>query len=67
MQVLTIENLPEGDPIGPRGAGEISVNLALPAVANALAAALQHPITQLPMTPERVIALLEAGAESSKP
>lgn len=67
MQVLAIENLPEGDPIGPRGAGEISVNLALPAVANALAAALQRPITQLPMTPERVIALLEAGAESSTP
>jgi CO/xanthine dehydrogenase Mo-binding subunit len=36
-------------------------------VANALAAALQHPITQLPMTPERVIALLEAGAESFTP
>ncbi|WKL17002.1 molybdopterin-dependent oxidoreductase [Comamonas testosteroni] len=67
MQVLAIENLPEGDPIGPRGAGEISVNLALPAVANALAAALQHPITQLPMTPKRVIALLEAGAEPFTP
>ena len=67
MQVLAIENLPTGDPIGPRGAGEISVNLALPAVANALATALQHPITQLPMTPARVIALLEAGPESSIP
>ena len=67
MQVLAIENLPKDDPIGPRGAGEISVNFALPAVANALAAALQRPITQLPMTPERVIALLETGAESSTP
>ena len=65
MQVLAIENLPKDDPIGPRGAGEISVNFALPAVANALAAALQRPITHLPMTPQRVIALLEADPEAS--
>lgn len=61
MEVLAIENLPAGDPIGPRGAGEISVNIATPAVANALAAALRQPLTCLPLTPERAIALLEAA------
>lgn len=60
MAVIAIENVPEHDPIGPRGAGEISVNIATPAVANAIAAALGHPVTRLPMSPERVIALLES-------
>lgn len=67
MQVLAIENLPKDDPIGPRGAGEISVNFALPAVANALATALQHPVTHIPMTPARVIAALESSLESVTP
>ncbi|KKW67167.1 aldehyde oxidase [Lampropedia cohaerens] len=59
MEVLAIENLPAGDPIGPRGAGEISVNVAVPAVANALAQALQRPVTRLPVFPADVIAMLE--------
>ena len=67
MQVLAIENLPKDDPIGPRGAGEISVNFALPAVANALATALQHPVTHIPMTPARVIAALESSQELVTP
>ena len=67
MQVLAIENLPKDDPIGPRGAGEISVNFALPAVANALATALQQPVTHIPMTPARVIAALESSQESITP
>lgn len=59
IDVIAIENLPTGDPIGPRGAGEISVNIATPTVANALAAALRQPITRLPLTPAQAIALLE--------
>ncbi|QIL79922.1 molybdopterin-dependent oxidoreductase [Diaphorobacter sp. HDW4A] len=62
MDLIAIENLPPDDPIGPRGAGEISVNFAVPAIANALSAALAHPITRLPMTPLRVIALLEQAS-----
>ena len=59
MELMAIENLPPGDSIGPRGAGEIGVNLVVPAIANALGVALQKPVTRLPMTPLRVIALLE--------
>lgn len=60
MEVLAIQNLPEGDPIGPRGAGEISVNVAAPAVANAIARALQRPVERLPMLPHHVITALES-------
>lgn len=59
MEVIAIQNLPDGDPIGPRGAGEIGVNLATPAVANAIAIALDHPVARLPVQPEHVIAMLE--------
>ncbi|MNY04185.1 putative xanthine dehydrogenase subunit D [compost metagenome] len=59
MDVIAIENLPDGDPIGPRGAGEISVNFAVPAIANAIAVALRHPVTRLPVQPAQVIAILE--------
>lgn len=62
IDVIAIENLPPGDPVGPRGAGEISVNIATPAVANALAAALRQPLTHLPLTPSQAIALLEGGS-----
>ncbi|WP_420992095.1 xanthine dehydrogenase family protein molybdopterin-binding subunit [Cupriavidus sp. 30B13] len=62
MDVIAIQNLPDGDPIGPRGAGEISVNFATPAVASAIAAALGHPVTRLPVQPAQVIALLEKPA-----
>jgi CO/xanthine dehydrogenase Mo-binding subunit len=67
MQVLAIENLPEGDPIGPRGAGEIGVNFATPAVANAIATAIGRPVNHLPLTPARVIAWLETTQEAVAP
>lgn len=60
MEVLAIQNLAQGDPIGPRGAGEISVNIATPAVANAIARALQRPVERLPMLPHHVITALES-------
>ncbi|RMX08685.1 aldehyde oxidase [Corticibacter populi] len=63
MELLAIENLPPGDPVGPRGAGEISVNFAVPAVANALSNALRRPVTHLPLQPAQVIALLETADE----
>lgn len=60
MAVIAIQDLPENDPVGPRGAGEISVNIAVPAVANAIGVALRHPVTRLPVQPAQVIAMLEA-------
>ncbi|UZG44673.1 xanthine dehydrogenase family protein molybdopterin-binding subunit [Caldimonas thermodepolymerans] len=57
--VTAIENLMEGDEIGPRGAGEISVNIAAPAVANAVTAAIGMPVDRLPIRPDTVLDYLE--------
>ena len=59
FDVWAVEGLPEGDTAGPRGTGEISVNIAAPACANAIACALQAPIDRLPVRPETVFRLLE--------
>ncbi|MGY4830638.1 xanthine dehydrogenase family protein molybdopterin-binding subunit [Sphaerotilaceae bacterium SBD11-9] len=57
--VSAIENLLPGDPIGPRGAGEISVNIAVPAIANAVSAALGMPVNRLPIAADDVLDFLE--------
>lgn len=57
--VTAIEDLPEGDPIGPRGAGEIGVNVAAPAVANAVSAAIGMPVDRLPITASDILDFLE--------
>lgn len=59
MEILAIEDLPEGDAVGPRGAGEIGVNIAVPAVANAIGAALGVPVRRLPVAPDDVLDILE--------
>ncbi|RYY70188.1 MAG: aldehyde oxidase, partial [Comamonadaceae bacterium] len=58
-EVIAIENLPEGDRVGPRGAGEIGVNIAVPAVANAVSAAIGMPVDSLPIAPDAVLDFLE--------
>lgn len=57
--VTAIENLMPDDRVGPRGAGEISVNIAAPAVANAVTAAIGMPVDRLPITPDAVLDFLE--------
>ncbi len=59
MEILPLEDLPEGDLIGPRGAGEIGVNIAAPAIANAIGAALDAPVRRLPVMPDHVLDVLE--------
>ncbi len=59
IEVIAIEDILDGDEIGPRGAGEIGVNIGAPAVANAIAEALQMPVRQLPVSAERVLDHLE--------
>lgn len=59
MEILPIEALLEGDAIGPRGAGEIGVNIAVPAIANAIGVALGVPVRRLPVAPDDVMDILE--------
>lgn len=58
-ELLAIEDLPPGDAVGPRGAGEIAVNIAVPAIANAVTAAIALPVDHLPITPDAILDWLE--------
>ena len=59
MEIIALENLPDDDPVGPRGAGEISVNVTAPAVANAIAAATGFSVRSLPVKPDDILDYLE--------
>lgn len=61
FEIIAIENLSAGDTIGPRGAGEIGVNIGATAVANAAAMALGRPIIRLPLRGDALLDLLEGG------
>ncbi|MFB9329003.1 xanthine dehydrogenase subunit D [Paenibacillus aurantiacus] len=55
FEVFPIEDLPEGDPHGPRGVGEIgSVGLA-PAIAEAIFQAVGKRVTKLPIDPSELL------------
>ena len=61
IEIIAIRNLRDDDRLGPRGAGEIGVNVAVPAIANALSDALDGAaLRHLPVTPEQVFAAVEA-------
>jgi CO/xanthine dehydrogenase Mo-binding subunit len=61
IETILLESpLPAG-PFGAKGIGEIGLFAIAPAVANALHDACGVRITDLPMRPEKVLALLEAG------
>ena len=55
VEVLAIERLEEGDRIGPRGVGEIVLNAAVAAVANAVANATGAPVTRVPIRPDDLL------------
>jgi nicotinate dehydrogenase large molybdopterin subunit len=57
-----IEIPEDGAPLGAKAVGEPPINNAPAAIANAVADAIGVPITQLPISPERVLAALEANA-----
>lgn len=46
-------------PYGMKGVGEMTCNAPIPAIANAVADAIGRPITELPITPEKVLRALE--------
>ena len=70
-KILTAADMPElqtilvetDEPTGPYGAksvSEVPINGPAPAIANAVADAIGVRITDLPITPEKVLAALEA-------
>jgi CO/xanthine dehydrogenase Mo-binding subunit len=57
-----IVEIPEaGAPLGARGIGEPPTNLAVAAIANAVADAIGVPIHRLPLTPENVLKALQSN------
>jgi putative selenate reductase molybdopterin-binding subunit len=60
MEVILVEAADPYGPFGAKGVGEITTNCIAPAIANAIAHATGARLTQLPMTPERVLAGVKA-------
>jgi nicotinate dehydrogenase large molybdopterin subunit len=58
IDIIAIEDVCAGDELGPRGIGEISINVAVPAIANAVANAIGAPIRRLPVRPVDVFEAL---------
>ncbi len=58
-QVIILESGSGLGPFGAKGIGEPALTPAAPAVANAVANALGVCVTELPLTPERVLALVK--------
>ena len=59
-----------GDPEGPFGAkeaGEGSLAAVIPAITNAIYDAVNVWITELPVTPEKVLAAIERDRQKKKP
>lgn len=62
IEVIAVEDVPVDDQVGPRGAGEIGLNIAVPAIANAIARALGAPVLQVPVKPAQVMQMLATAA-----
>jgi xanthine dehydrogenase molybdenum-binding subunit len=59
VQVLLVEEEEPGGPFGAKSIGEICTVPTAPAVVNAVNAALGTKMTELPLTPERILKALE--------
>ncbi len=63
IESISVETYEQDGPYGMKGAGEISINLPLPAISNAVARALGVRLCNYPMTAERVLdAMMKGGA-----
>jgi CO/xanthine dehydrogenase Mo-binding subunit len=63
VDTLIIENPSAGGPYGAKGIGEMANNPQPPAIAAAVYDAIGVWVTELPITPERVLRALDAKAE----
>jgi CO/xanthine dehydrogenase Mo-binding subunit len=61
VQSVLHEGAPSYGPFGAKGAGEIPIMNVAAAVGNAISAAIGEPISELPMTPPRVLAAAAGG------
>jgi CO/xanthine dehydrogenase Mo-binding subunit len=64
LKVLSVETQDPNGPYGAKSVGEMAMVPTAPAIANALYNAVGIRMTELPMTPERVLKALKAKSES---
>jgi CO/xanthine dehydrogenase Mo-binding subunit len=62
---ILIDNPYAGGPGGAKGAGELPMDGPAPAIGNAIARAIGVRFSELPITPERVLAALQADGRSA--
>jgi len=67
IDTIIIENPSADGPYGAKGIGEMANNAQPPAIASAVYDAVGVWVTELPITPERVLRALEAKAAGSGP
>ena len=67
IQAIIVEVPNPGHPYGVRGVGEVSIVPPPGAVANAVASATGVRMTELPMSPPRVLAAMHAGGVRATP
>jgi CO/xanthine dehydrogenase Mo-binding subunit len=60
IRVVFVENPWPGGPLGAKGLGELPIDGPAPAIANAVARALGADPREIPITPERLMALVPA-------
>jgi CO/xanthine dehydrogenase Mo-binding subunit len=63
MAVDVVEIAEPGAPFGAKGIGEATVTPVAPAIANAVVDAIGAPIDRLPLTPEVVLAAIDAAGQ----
>ncbi|MFH1568264.1 MAG: xanthine dehydrogenase family protein molybdopterin-binding subunit [Gemmatimonadota bacterium] len=64
VETILVEVPNEGSPHGIRGVGEVPIVPPMAAVANAICDAVGVRLTELPMSPDRVMAALQAAGEA---
>lgn len=62
---LPVETVEESGPFGMKGIGEISINLPLPAIANAVYSGIGWSVGAAPLTAERVLLALHRDAKEA--
>ncbi|MGZ4765854.1 MAG: xanthine dehydrogenase family protein molybdopterin-binding subunit, partial [Ilumatobacteraceae bacterium] len=66
IRTIVLELYPGKGPLGARGIGEPPIGPTAPAIASAIADAVGIHLTQLPMTPERVLSALHEAAAGGR-
>jgi CO/xanthine dehydrogenase Mo-binding subunit len=61
IRVVFVENPWPGGPLGAKGLGELPIDGPAPAIANAIARAVAADACEIPITPERLMSLLEGA------